>query len=226
MKEQNLAAKTKVKAVIFDYGKVLSLPQPPSTVERMAEICHVPVETFRRGYWDFRLAYDRGDLTVNEYWRSRAQTFEMNLSAEQITRIVRVDCESWSHLNPIMVEWVQQLRSAGIRLALLSNMPLELKDYLVANMDLLSHFNHLVFSCDVRRVKPEPEIYQHCLSLLGLRPDEVLFLDDKPENVEGATRLGIHSLLFNSAEDAFTQIKDHFDLPLPTSQQLSASIAL
>ena len=43
MKEQNLAAKTKVKAVIFDYGKVLSLPQPPSTVERMAEICHVPV---------------------------------------------------------------------------------------------------------------------------------------------------------------------------------------
>ncbi len=225
MKEQNPAGKVKIKAVIFDYGRVLSLPQPPSTVERMAEICRVPVETFRKGYWDFRLAYDRGDLSVNEYWKSRAQTFEVNLSAEQIAKIVRVDCESWSHLNPIMVEWVQQLRAMGARLALLSNMPLELKDYLVANLDLFSYFDHLVFSCDVRRVKPEPEIYQHCLDLLKLPPNEVLFLDDKPENVQGATQLGIHSLLFDLAEGAFAQIRDHFDLPLPASQLSAGSVA-
>lgn len=224
MKEQSPAGKVKIKAVIFDYGRVLSLPQPPFTVESMAEICHVPVETFRKGYWDFRLAYDRGDLNVNEYWKSRAQTFHVNLSAEQITRIVHVDCESWSHLNPVMVEWVQQLHAAGVRLALLSNMPLELKNYLVANLNLFSRFDHLFFSCDVRRVKPEPQIYQHCLSLLGLSPGEVLFLDDKAENVEGATQLGIHSLLFDSPENAFTQIKDRFDLPLPASHLATSGV--
>lgn len=224
MKQQNPAEKVKIKAAIFDYGRVLSLPQPPSTVERMAEICRVPVETFRQGYWDFRLAYDRGDLTVNEYWKSRAQTFEVNLSAEQIERIVHVDCESWSYLNPIMAGWTQQLHTAGIRLALLSNMPLELKDYLVKNLDLFSRFDHLVFSCDVRRVKPEPEIYQHCLSLLRLSPKEVLFLDDKPENVEGASNLGIPSLLFDSPENAFAQIRDRFDLPLPASQLATCSV--
>ena len=224
MKEQNPAGKVKIKAVIFDYGRVLSLPQPPSTVERMAEICHAPVETFRKGYWDFRLAYDRGDLTVDEYWKSRAQTFEVNLSAEQIERIVHVDCESWSHLNATMVGWTQQLHAAGIRLALLSNMPVELKDYLVATLDLFSRFDHLVFSCDVRRVKPEPEIYQHCLSLLGLSPKEVLFLDDKPENVKGASNLGIPSLLFDSPECAFTQIRNYFDLPLPAFQPAASSV--
>lgn len=212
--------KIKIKAVIFDYGKVLSVSQPPSAIEQMAAICKVPVEIFRKGYWDFRLAYDRGDLDVNEYWKSRAQTFNANLSADQIAKLVRVDSQSWSHLNPLSVEWVQQLHSTGVRFALLSNMPLELKNYLVANLDLFSSFEHLVFSCDVHRVKPEPEIYQHCLGLLQLSPHEVLFLDDKPENVEGATTLGIHGLIFDSAENTLVKIREQFDLPVPASLPL------
>lgn len=224
MKEQKSAAgKIKIKGVVFDYGRVLSVDQPLSAVEEMAAICGVPLKLFLQGYWDYRIAYDRGDLDVNGYWMNRMKSVGVKLNAEQIEKIVVVDSLSWSHLNPISVEWVRQLHSAGLQLAVLSNMPLDLKKYLVAHLEIFSYFHQIVFSCDVHLVKPEPGIYQHCLKSLQLSAQEVLFLDDKPENVEAAAALGIHSVLVDSIENAITRVREQFDLSAPDSLQLSAS---
>jgi putative hydrolase of the HAD superfamily len=219
------AEKIKIKGVVFDYGRVLSAEQDSSAVDEMAAICGVPMESFLKGYWDYRLAYDRGDLDVNEYWTNRMKTVGVNLTPEQIAKIVIVDSKSWSKLNPVSVEWVKLLQAAGLQLAVLSNMPLDLKNYLVAHLDLFSHFQRLVFSCEVHRVKPEPEIYQHCLHALKLAPQEVLFLDDKVENVEAARKLGIHSLAVDSIENVIALVRDQFDVPVPAAFELSAGIA-
>jgi putative hydrolase of the HAD superfamily len=224
MKAQN-AEKIKIKAVVFDFGNVLSFDQPSGTVEKMAAICKVPVDVFRVGYWNYRLAYDRGDLDFNDYWEKRMQTIGVKLSAEQIAEIILVDCEGWSHLNPVSVDWVQQLRAAGLQLAVLSNMPLDLRNYMVTHLSFLNSFHYLVFSCDVRRVKPEPEIYQHCLNLLQLAPQEILFLDDKLENIEAAAALGIQGILVDSIENTIAHVRDKFDLPIPASLQISVSLA-
>jgi len=218
-------AKIKIKGVVFDYGRVLTVEQDSSAVDEMAAICGVPMESFLKGYWDYRLAYDRADLDVNEYWVNRMKTFGVNLTPEQIAKIVVVDSKSWSRLNPLSVEWVKQLQATGFQLAVLSNMPLDLKNYLVAHLDLFSHFQHLIFSCDVHLVKPEPEIYQRCLNALQLDPQEILFLDDKIENIEAAQKLGIHSLLVDSIENAIARARDQFDLPVPASFELSAGVA-
>jgi putative hydrolase of the HAD superfamily len=224
MTETNPATgRIKVRGVIFDYGNVLSLPQPVSAVEEMAGICHIPVELFRQGYWQDRLAYDRGDVDATQYWKQHAHTAPVKLSAEQIARLVFVDSEGWSHLNAVCVDWVRLLHSAGLRLALLSNMPLELKNHLLGRQEWFSCFDHLVFSCDVHMVKPDSRIYQHCLKLLQLPPHEVLFLDDKPENVRGAMDLGIHGLIFDSTEATLARVKEKFDLSVPASLQLSTS---
>jgi putative hydrolase of the HAD superfamily len=218
------AGKIKIKAVVFDYGRVLSEEQVSSAVNEMAAICGVPMKSFLKGYWDYRLAYDRGDLDVNEYWTNRMQTVGVKLTPVQIAKIVIVDSKSWSKLNPTSVEWVKQLQAAGLQLAVLSNMPLDLKNYLVAHLDVFSHFQHLIFSCDVHLVKPEPEIYQHCLNTLDLAPQEVLFLDDKIENIEAAQKFGIHSLLVDSIENTIARVRDQFDLPVPAAFELSAGI--
>lgn len=223
MEEQKTEAKKiKIKAVVFDFGNVLSLDQPPGTVEQMAAICQVPIDVFRVGYWDYRLAYDRGDLDFNDYWEKRMRTIGARLTAEQIAKIILVDCEGWSHLNSVSVDWVKQLRAAGLQLAVLSNMPLDLRNYMVSHIDILKSFHHLVFSCDVHRVKPEPEIYQHCLDLLQLAPHEVLFLDDKQENIDAAVALGIHGLVVDSIENTIERARDKFDLPVPASLEFTA----
>ena len=50
-------------AIIFDYGNVLSQPQPLADIEAMASVLELPTEIFRRAYWQFRLAYDSIQLT-------------------------------------------------------------------------------------------------------------------------------------------------------------------
>src|SRR5690348_10801222 len=152
MSEKTAAGKIKIKGVVFDYGRVLSVEQDSSAVHEMAAICGVPLDSFLKGYWDYRLAYDRGDLDVNEYWTNRMQTVGVKLNIEQIEKIVVVDSKSWSNLNPISIECVKLLHGAGLQLSVLSNMPLDLKNYLVAHLDVFSHFQHLSFSCDVHRV--------------------------------------------------------------------------
>ena len=223
MKEQNaVAEKIKIRAVVFDYGMVLSVAQPHAALEEMAAICGLPLDVFDKAYWEYRLAYDR-DLNANEYWTKTMDLVGVKLNATQIAKLALVDGAGWSHLNPLSVSWVRQLRSAGLQLAVLSNMPPEVKDYLVEHLEVFSYFQHLIFSCDIRQVKPEPGIYQHCLDVLQLSPHEVLFLDDKQQNVDAATDFGIHALVVDSIENTIARIRDQFDLPIPASFEFSAS---
>lgn len=223
MKEQNAAIeKIKIRAVVFDYGMVLSVEQPHSALEEMAAICGVPLDVFRKAYWEYRLAYDR-DLNADEYWKKTMNLVGVKLNAAQIAKLVLVDGAGWSHLNPLSVSWVRQLRSAGLQLAVLSNMPPEVKNYLVGHLEIFSYFQHLIFSCDLHQVKPEPGIYQHCLDVLQLSPHEILFLDDKPQNVSAATEFGIHGLVVDSIEHTIVRVREQFDLPVPASFELSTS---
>ncbi len=69
------------------------------------------------------------------------------------------------------------------------------------NPNFLGYFDHVTFSCEIGVLKPEPEIYEHALRGLGVAPAEAVFLDDRPENVEGARHLGLHAELFTTWED-------------------------
>ena len=206
--------KLKVRAVVFDYGKVLSLDQAPGAVEEMARLCNLPLDVFCERYWHTRLAYDRADLNGKSYWESVAREQACVLTPGVLEELYRVDSEGWANSNPVMLRWVDQLRLAGVRMALLSNMPLEVSLFLVKNRKWLALFDPLIFSCDVRSVKPEEAIYRNCLERLQVAPEEVLFLDDKLHNVEGARQLGMHSLVFETAENTLPLIRDQFDLPM------------
>jgi HAD superfamily hydrolase (TIGR01509 family) len=58
----------------------------------------------------------------------------------------------------------------------------------------------------VRSIKPEREIYEHCLAGLGVPAEQTLFLDDRPENIDGAKRLGIHGVQFTSREQVLAHL--------------------
>jgi putative hydrolase of the HAD superfamily len=129
--------------------------------------------------------------------------------------LVALDTASWARENHATVSWVKQLHAAGFPLALLSNMPIELSRSLRAQGQWGPFFRHCVFSCDIRRNKPDPAIYQACLAALQLSPHQVLFLDDIPVNVEAASRLGIHALVFDTLEQTAARVAQRFNVPLP-----------
>lgn len=207
--------KISVQAVIFDYGNVLSLDQAPDAAAKMAQLCRLAPDVFAQRYWQRRLDYDRADLDGKSYWASVVRESSDGLTANLLDKLYEVDSQGWSRPNLAMLSWVDRLRKAGIRLAILSNMPLEVSVRLVRDRQWLAGFDPLIFSCDVRSVKPEEAIYRNCLERLQLAPEEMLFLDDKPHNVEGARRLGMHSLVFETVESTLPLVRDQFDLPVP-----------
>jgi putative hydrolase of the HAD superfamily len=182
---------SRITTVILDFGGVLGLPQDPERAATMASLCGLPMEKFRPLYERDRLELDRGALAAEQYWG----------------RILQ---------EAGVVDWSGELRGAGYRTAILSNMPTDKLSFMRASgtMGWIGEFEAAIFSCDVGLVKPEPAIYRLCLEKLKAAPGECVFLDDYSINVEGARAAGINALLFRSAEEAAVELRRRWRLPV------------
>jgi len=187
-----------ITAVILDYGKVLA--RSPTTQEfgRMAEMFNVSFESFYELWEESRGPYDRSDFTAEEYWQKLAAQTNTSLDGGQIEILRQVEVEIWSHTTSDMLNWANQLHAAGIKTALLSNMPWDLVKYVRAHFHWMENFSFKTFSAEVRLIKPDPAIYEHTLHGLGVAAAEALFVDDREINVEAARALGIRSIQFQS----------------------------
>jgi putative hydrolase of the HAD superfamily len=213
---QGLSQKRSVRAVVFDYGNVLCLEQTLEDMKGMALVCGIPHERFSELYWKLRPPYDRGDIDGPAYWTAVVDQQELGLSRDQIATLIKLDSESITRPNEGAVQWAKLLHHEGFPLTLLSNMPLELSRHVTKSFPSLSTFEYLIYSCDYGSIKPELVIYRNCLELLKAAPQDILYLDDRAENVEAAARLGISSVLFDTVETTASRVESRFDIPVPS----------
>jgi putative hydrolase of the HAD superfamily len=83
-------------------------------------------------------------------------------------------------------------------------------------MEWVKHFDVRVWSYQLLMTKPDPRIYTHTLTQLGIEPCEALFLDDRLENVETARALGMRALVFSTIEKLRADLRAfRFDAELP-----------
>jgi putative hydrolase of the HAD superfamily len=216
---------SKIRAVILDYGEVLCYPPTAEEMGRMASPFGMEPVPFRQ-LWDRnRLLYDRGDLSPEAYWSALAKDAGTRLTGEQLIQLRQWDLEMWAHDNPAMVEWLRQIHSSGVKTALLSNMPHDMVRYVRQEFDWLDQFDHLTFSAEVSLIKPDAAIYEHSLRGVGVAPSEVLFVDDKEPNIQGARAVGLRAIRFHSVEQLRSDLQElGFPvLPAPTNSPAKAA---
>ena len=98
-----------------------------------------------------------------------------------------------------MVALIEQTAETGKRIALLSNIPEDLAThYEGRHGSWLRHFEVVAFSCRIGLGKPDAAAYQWCCQSLGLTPDDILFIDDRAENVHAAAALGMRTHQFTT----------------------------
>lgn len=204
-----------LRGVIFDYGNVLCARQPREDVEAMAAVFGAPIPAFEEAYWERRDVFDSAELAPEEYWGGVARMLDRELTPAMLEQATAIDNRSWSHPSPVMARWASAIRAAGVRTAILSNMPITLRTHIDAHAPWLPSFDHRTFSCDVRLVKPGREIFEHCIAGLGTAPEETLFLDDREENTRAAAETGLQTILFRDAEQAQCAMNGRFALPVP-----------
>ena len=204
----------RINTVIFDFGYVLSLPPQPSDYQRLAALAGIDGKPFEEIYWGQRADYDRGAIDGPTYWRRIAKAAGRELTPAQIDSLIANDIAIWMRANPVMMEWVRALKKGGLKIAVLSNMPIEISTYMRQYAPWFRDFDYVCFSAEVQLAKPDAAIFHACLIVVHSRPQECLFIDDRTENVEAARALGMHALKFVSVHELARDVQP-FNFPAP-----------
>jgi putative hydrolase of the HAD superfamily len=117
-----------------------------------------------------------------------------------------------------MLAWQQKLKQRGLLTGILSNMGDSVLVSMESTFDWLHRFDVLIWSYQLQMSKPEPAIYHHILKELGTRPEETLFIDDRPINVEAALALGMKAIQFSTVDQLRSDLIAaglDTELPLP-----------
>jgi putative hydrolase of the HAD superfamily len=204
-----------IRAVIFDYGGVISLPADPEVIIQMAESLGLTEERFRHLYGYFRHAYDRGTYSAAEYWKQIADAAGRELSSREIDDLRKSDVAVWGRVNPDILLWAERLRTAGYKTAILSNMHDDMVQHIQSCGDWAKRFNCLTLSSAIGMAKPEPEIFEYCLKCLDVQPNEAMFIDDREPNTEAAIQAGLLGILAPTPEELKNTLSAVGFRPLP-----------
>jgi len=184
-----------IRNIIFDMGNVLLTFNPDSILDRFVtqEENKEPIrqELFNGEEWPL---LDRGALTEEEALdRVLARLPE---SAHEDARQVMAHWDEAMPLLDEMYHLVKELKLAGYGVYLLSNASLRFHQY-AKRIPAFHWMDGLLISADVQAVKPEPAIYEKLFFTYYLRPEQCLFIDDLPQNIEGGKALGMDGIVFD-----------------------------
>lgn len=107
--------------------------------------------------------------------------------------------EVWCRIDPDerMLTLVDQVRATGVLTALATNQQSYRGGWMQRNLPYDRHFDAQFQSWQVGLAKPDPAYFTHIVDVLGVEPDEAVFVDDMRENVRGARLAGLHAVHFS-----------------------------
>lgn len=194
-----------IKAVIFDYGSVISVTSTGDCADVMQKMTGIPACVFRQVYEKYRFDFDRGLITGSQMYTNAllAQGYTKQAQNQELMRqIALLDMQSWRKVHEDVVDWALSLQKKGYLLGVLSNMPSEFLQYYRKENRLFMAADYCCFSCECHYIKPEKQIYELCLQKLNVKPQEAIFFDDVIENVTAGLQCGIKSFLWTGLEQA------------------------
>jgi putative hydrolase of the HAD superfamily len=145
-------------------------------------------------------AWQAGEITERQYWAERAAPFGLDIAG-----YMKAFFEpSGNHLiRPETAALVTEVQSAGFLAGLLTN------DLSVFHgpawrepISVLALFDPLVDLSIVGHLKPDPRAYAAALAAMGVAPGDIVFLDDQPNNVQGAQDAGLVGIWFDITDVA------------------------
>jgi putative hydrolase of the HAD superfamily len=195
-----------IKAIIFDFGRVISAQKPPSLFAKYEadlglEPGTINVIMFDSQAWQETLI---GRKTEEEFWRVIGPKLGLD-SAEDIDafrRRYRAD----ERINSEVVDLMNRL-NGHYKLAVLSNSPPGLIAWLT-EWEILGLFDVVFCSGDKGVAKPDAAAFEMTLKRLNVKPAEAVFIDDTNEHVESAKALGLHGVLFTNARVLENELKN------------------
>lgn len=180
-----------IKNIVFDMGKVLVDYEGDLVAKHFisdkVEQREVYNRVFESQEW---LMLDMGVISEEE----ALKRMQSHLETSHAKEMAALCMEHWHEYNlqPVtqMGEVIARLKEMGYGIYLCSNASLRLLkcSSVIPGIDL---FDGVLFSAQVKCIKPQKEIYEHLFQQFHLKPEECFFIDDQPLNIEGARECGM-----------------------------------
>ena len=195
-----------IKAIIFDFGRVISAQKPISLFRGYEEELGLAPGVLNRVMfgseaWQEVLV---GRKALDDYWLEIGPELGLHTPAE--IRAFRQRYFGDEAINEGVLDLIHGLYGR-YRLAILSNSPPRLTKWL-ADWRILDLFDVVVCSGDEGVAKPDPAIFELTLMRLGVLAGEAVFIDDSPGHVEAARALGLRAIHFVTAEALRSELND------------------
>jgi putative hydrolase of the HAD superfamily len=193
-----------IKAVIFDMAGVLLLTVKGNFNSLLAERLGARLEDVTRVMNDeVNDRWDLGEISDEEFYTHLLTELKQPIEKKSILACFMIDD---FYIDLQMLDFIHELHQT-YQTALLTNFPAHLHDFMRTQWKTSGAFDHVIASCDVKLLKPDPRMYQAALDILGCQPSEAIFVDDREVNVKGAEAVGIRSVHYLERQQGITEIK-------------------
>lgn len=194
-----------INTIIFDIGNVLTGFQWKTFFESFGynkeTLAKIAAATTLNEDWN---EYDRGILTDEEVLEEFVKN---DPSIEEEIRTCIADIGNILLRYDYAIPWIQELKSKGCRVLVLSNFSHKAYVDCAHALDFLPYTDGGILSYREKCIKPEPEIYRRLIEQYHLVPSECVFIDDLQRNLDGAAAFGIHTILFKDQVQAKEALK-------------------
>ena len=184
----------KINAVIFDWGGVLIEDPAPALFKYCANALGVSVEQYIIAFDICMNDFQTGAVTEQQFWMN--MTKRLNVPMPKIDSLWTEAFMAAYKPRQEMFSLASRLRKAGCKTAILSNTEMPVVE--IINKQKYDAFDVTVLSCLEGTAKPGRKIYDLTLDRLGVPARQALFIDDKPENIDGAKQAGLQTILFKN----------------------------
>ncbi|MGZ4293575.1 MAG: HAD family hydrolase [Solirubrobacteraceae bacterium] len=193
-----------VRAVILDIGGVLEVNPRTGWPARWGGRLGLEADAFEAQLDAIWGPGATGAATLEEIERLTAEAFGLSDAA-----LAELMDDAWSEyvgtLNEALADWFAGLRPR-YRTGILSNSFVGAREREQELYGFAEMCNTIVYSHEVGWLKPDPRIYHAVCGELGVTPQDAVFLDDLPANVEGARAVGMRAVTYVDTDEAIAEL--------------------
>ena len=200
--------KKRTPALIFDFGNVVAHFDYGKACEALGRPLGLGggalLERARAaGFGPLVARYEGGGMTAEEFSTAVCAMVGLEIAHEEFAA-------AWAdifRLNEPIAPVVADLKRRGYTLVLGSNTnDLHAAQFRRQFAETLAHFDRLVLSYEVGHVKPHASFFRACAEAAGAPPAECVFIDDLPENIDGARAVGMTGIVFRDVPSLLDEL--------------------
>jgi len=199
-----------IKVVLFDYGGVVKVEHPlRMDLAKISSITEEEAEQTKEKRKVFGDQASKGLITDEQFWEG----FQKILGKPIPDNCVELATESYRNnfkFIPEVIRLVENLKKQEIKTSILSNI-FKFEADVIREHNGYDGFDPVILSYEVGMQKPEIDIYKLAIEKLKVKPEEIIFIDDKERNLIPARELGIKTVLAENPEQIIENVWDIID---------------